>query len=122
MFNELRYNHLAHGCITLIDSLPQRGGSGRVHSRRRDWTDRLKKAREEYLSTEADDVVVDDADSRAKRLATAILKSSVPPDVNTRGHISTSNDATVPIRTPSFFGRLRRRGGKADEEYLFPET
>ncbi|KAH3988870.1 hypothetical protein HBI25_227450 [Parastagonospora nodorum] len=122
MFNELRYNYCAHGCIKLIKILPHPAAHRRLNSRRTDWLERLKKSREQYLRVEVDHMVPDDTEGRAKRMASAMLRASMPTGTQTRGRMSSSNDASIASRTSNVFQKLRRRGRKEDEECLFPEA
>jgi len=120
MFNELRYNCCAHACIKLINLLPHPASHRRLSSRRRDWLERLTKSREQYLRVEFDHIVPDDTEGRAKRMASAMLKASMPAGTRVSRRFSSANDANTPLHVSDVLQKLRRRGKKVDEECLFP--
>jgi hypothetical protein len=110
---ELRYNHLAHLGVTILNLLPDPKTNNDRNSRRTKWIAAMEKYREQYLKADAGEDTAHSEDNSAKNLADAKLNAARPARSHFKKVVRPGPDDS---ESASRFARLRKFRKRTDKE------
>tara|TARA_R110002003_G_scaffold46_18_gene3855 strand:+ start:611 stop:1192 length:582 start_codon:yes stop_codon:yes gene_type:complete len=113
LYNELRYNHLAHLGVKILTLLPGPKAIDNPNSRRTKWIAEMEKCREQYLKADAGEDTAHSEDNSAKNLADAMLNAARPARSHFKKVVRPGPDDSEP---PRRFARLRKFRKRTDKE------